>query len=186
MPRQPRLRKKRVGNATYWYTEAGGPTYFGAVDVVPFSEAKNRFSSHLRSLSEAPSDSKVKGRSAGQLMDLFLDWISRNRSKDTYETRRTACSRFRAFKVGQQMMRDLPANKIKSSDLESFIEHLEKDLGLGPQTRRHYETSIKHCWNWATKHPSPTPYLSPTYRPFFSRGAHTSAAEEADRRRSSH
>jgi hypothetical protein len=40
--------------------------------------------------------------------------------------------------------------------------------GFDPQTRRHAQTSVKHCWNWATKHPSPVPYLSPTYRPFSS------------------
>ncbi|MBX9679031.1 MAG: hypothetical protein K2X38_09730 [Gemmataceae bacterium] len=39
---------------------------------------------------------------------------------------------------------------------------------MGLQTRRHAETSVKHCWNWATKHPSPVPYLSTIYRPFSS------------------
>jgi integrase len=42
---------------------------------------------------------------------------------------------------------------------------LEK-AGLSAQTRLHAETSVRHCWNWATKHPSPTPYLPPTFRPF--------------------
>lgn len=166
MPRQPKLRKKKVGNLAYWYTETGGPTYFGGVDVVPFSEAKYLFNAHVKSLSDGTINSKTRGQTAGQLMDIFLDWVSRNRSTDTYESRRTACSRFGAFKVGQQLIRDLPANKVKSSDLTAFLDYLEKDLGLGAQTRRHYETSVKHCWNWATKYPSPTPYLSPTYRPF--------------------
>jgi integrase len=150
----------------YWYTEAGGATYFGNVETVPFSEARNLFNDHIKSLSEGTKDSKAKVRSAGELMDLFLDWISKNRSKDTYETRTTACSRFGKFEVRQQKIRELPANKITSDDLAAFLNHLEQNLGLGAQTRRHYETSIKHCWNWATKYPSPVPYLSPTYRPF--------------------
>ena len=166
MPRQPKLRKKQVGQTTYWYTEAGGATYFGNVDAVPFVEARNLFNDHIKSLSDGVRDSKAKGRSAGELMDLFLDWISKNRSLDTYETRRTACSRFGAFEVGQHKIRELPANKVKSDDLAAFLNHLDKNLGLGAQTRRHYETSIKHCWNWATKYPSPVPYLSPAYRPF--------------------
>ncbi|MBM4071413.1 MAG: hypothetical protein FJ271_21120 [Planctomycetes bacterium] len=166
MPRQPKLRKKKIGQTSYWYTEAGGATYFGNVDAVPFSEARNLFNDHVKSLSEGTRDSKTKVRTAGDLMDLFLDWISKNRSKDTYEARTTACSRFGKFEVGQQKIREMPANKITSDDLNAFLNHLDKDLGLGAQTRRHYETSIKHCWNWATKYPSPIPYLSPTYRPF--------------------
>jgi integrase len=166
MPRQPKLRKKQVGQATYWYTEAGGATYFGNVNAVPFVEARNLFNDHIKSLSDGANDSKAKGRSAGELMDLFLDWINKNRSLDTYETRRTACSRFGAFEVGQHKIRELPANKMKSDDLAAFLSHLDKNLGLGAQTRRHYETSVKHCWNWATKYPSPVPYLSPAYRPF--------------------
>ena len=166
MPRQPKLRKKRVGQTIYWYTEAGGATYFGNVDATPFLEARNLFNDHVKSLAERAKDCKERGRTAGQLMDLFLDWISQNRSTDTYETRRTACSRFGAFEVGQQKIRNFPSNRVKSDDLTAFLSHLDKDLSLGAQTRRHYETSIKHCWNWATKHPSPTPYLPPTYRPF--------------------
>ena len=63
---------------------------------------------------------------------------------------------------------DLPANKVRGQDLEAWLDHLGDVMKLGPQTRRHAETSIKHCWNWATKYPSPTPYLSPIYRPFSS------------------
>ena len=29
MPRQAKLRKKKIGKATYWFTEAGDETYFG-------------------------------------------------------------------------------------------------------------------------------------------------------------
>jgi integrase len=166
MPQQPKLRKKRVGQSTYWYTEAGGATYFGNVDVVPFKEARSLFNDHVRNLADGAKDSKERRRTAGELMDIFLAWVSENRCSRSYQTRTTACSRFGAFEVGQQKIRDLPANRIKSDDLAAFLSHLDKDLGLGAQTRRHYETSIKHCWNWATKHPSPVSYLPPSYRPF--------------------
>lgn len=79
MPRQPKLRKKtnRAGD-----TEAGGATYFGKVDSVPYLEAQSLFNDHIKSLSDGVIDSKAKGRTAGELMDLFLDWISKNRSVD--------------------------------------------------------------------------------------------------------
>ena len=87
MPQQPKLRKKHVGQATYWYTEAGGATYFGNVNVMPFVEARNLFNDHLKSLSEGAKESKQRSMTAGQLMDLFLEWIGQNRSTDTYEIR---------------------------------------------------------------------------------------------------
>ena len=168
MPRQPKLRKKKTGTATYWFTRAGGDTYLGNVATVSFKEARSLFNDHIKSLSENQEDSKRKGLTVSDLVERFLAWIEKNRSKDTYESRRTHCNRFLNFRVGSQKTRigDLPANKVKSADLEAWLEHLDKSLGLGAQTRRHAETSIKHCWNWATKHPSPTPYLSPIYRPF--------------------
>jgi integrase len=43
-----------------------------------------------------------------------------------------------------------------------------EDEEYDPQTRLHAETSIRHCWNWGTKHPSPTPYLPASFRPFAS------------------
>lgn len=87
-------------------------------------------------------------------MDLFLDWIGKNRSWDTYETRTTACSRFGAFMVGQQKLRELPANKITSDDLAALLKHLAEDgvyphkpgdttkprsstAGTGPRSIRH-------------------------------------------------
>jgi hypothetical protein len=64
----------------------------------------------------------------------------------------------------------VPARKVRASDLEAWLAHLEAE-GHSAQTRRHAQTSIKHCWNWATKHcpdGSNTPYLTPTFRPFAS------------------
>jgi hypothetical protein len=168
MPRQPKLRKKRTGKTTYWFTKAGGDTYFGSVEGVSYRDARNLFNEHIKSLSERQEDSKRNGPTASDLVELFLAWIEKNRSEKTYESRSTHCNRFLNFRVGSQKTRiaDLPANRVKGADLEAWLEHLENSLDLGDQTRRHAETSIKHCWNWATKNPSPTPYLSPTYRPF--------------------
>ena len=37
---QPKLRKKTVKQSTYWFTKAGGDTYFGSVEevILPRSE----------------------------------------------------------------------------------------------------------------------------------------------------
>lgn len=170
MARQAKLRKKTVGTATYWFTKAGGPTYFGNVDDVSYKEARSLFSDHLQSLSDSERDSKQKGLTVGELMDLFLAWIEKHRSRATYLSRRTHCSRFADFKIGNPKTRiaELPANKVKGADLDAWLTHLEEGRGLSAQTRRHAETSVKHAWRWATRYPSPTPYLSPTYRPFSS------------------
>jgi integrase len=168
MPRKPTLRRKKVGRSEYWFTKAGGSdTYFGNIKEVPYEEARRQFAAHISNLVEEETPSKTKVLTAGELIDLFLDWLQKNRSGRTYSSRRTYCSRFASFRVGGKQIEGLPSNRIKSSDMEAWLDHLASQ-GLDPQTRRHAQTSVKHCWNWATKHPSPTPYLPPTYRPFAS------------------
>ena len=50
MPRQAKLRKKQVGSSAYWFTKAGGDTYFGSVDAVSYSEARKLFNDHVKIL----------------------------------------------------------------------------------------------------------------------------------------
>jgi hypothetical protein len=167
VPRQPKLRKKKVGRSIYWFTKAGGDTYFGKVEEVPHEDARKLFADHLHKLRDEETASKRQALTAGELMDLFLGWVQKHRDEQNYATRRTSCSRFGALRVGGRKVRDpdLPATQVRGVDLEAFLAHLE-DEGLSAQTRLHAETSVRACWNWATKHPSPTPYLPPTFRPF--------------------
>jgi hypothetical protein len=167
VPRKPTLRRKKVGKSVSWFTKAGGETYFGNVADVPFKEAKKLFTSHIKTLAEDEVASKGKVLTAGERIELLLDWLQKNRSERTYSTRRTYCSRFASFRAAGKQIADLPANHIRSSDMEAWLDHLAGQR-LDPQTRRHAQTSVKPCWNWATRHPSPTPYLSPTYRPYSS------------------
>ena len=99
MARQPKLRKKKVGKTTYWYTETGGETYFGNVDSLPYSEARNQFNQHVINVMDAQKNSKTHELTAGELMDFFLDWIEKHRSQRTYSTRKTHCTRFGKFGV---------------------------------------------------------------------------------------
>jgi integrase len=170
MSRHPKLRKKKIGKTVYWFTKAGGDTYFGKVKEVAFRDAKKLFNQHLESVLDTQQDRKSRERSAGDLMDLFLDWIEKHRSDRTSSTRKTHCNRFGKFKVKGEKIDDRPARKVRASDLEAWLSHLDEE-GHAPQTRRHAQTSIKHCWNWATKHcpeGSNTPYLPPTFCPFAS------------------
>jgi integrase len=167
MPRQPKLRKKKVGSSIYWFTKAGGDTYFGNVEEVSHKAAKKLFATHLNKVHGDAEGSKRRGLSAGELMDLFLEWVHKHRDGQNYATRKNYCSRFGSFRVGSRQTRvaDLPADKVRGEDLEAWLAQLEEE-GLEAQTRLHAETSVRACWNWATKHPSPVPYLSPTFRPF--------------------
>ena len=79
MARQPKLRKKKTGTGAYLFTRAGGDTYFGNVEIVSFKEARSLFNDHIKSLSESQEDSKHKGMSASDLVELFLVWIEKNR-----------------------------------------------------------------------------------------------------------
>lgn len=170
MPRHSKLRKKKIGKSVYWFTKAGGDTYFGNVKEVPFTDAKKLFNQHLESVLDSQQDRKSRELSADDLMDLFLEWIKTHRSDRTYSTRKTHCDRFGNFKIKETKIGERPARKVRASDLEAWLAHLCKE-GHAAQTRRHAQTSIKHCWNWATKHcpdGSNTPYLSPTFRPFAS------------------
>lgn len=170
MPRQPKLRKKKVGSTTYWHTKAGGDTYLGNASEVSYADARRAFREHLNTLNDEETDRKSKGFTAGELMDLFLDWVKENRSASNHLNRRTHLNRFGKFRPDGRQVKvgDLPARKVTGKDLESWLAHLESELKLDPQTRLHHETSVRAAWNWASKHPSPTPHLSPTFRPFAS------------------
>ncbi len=73
MPRPPKLHKKKIGKSNYWYTEAGGETYFGNVTDVGYDNARRLFSAHIQSLVEEEPGSKSKRLTADELIDLFLD-----------------------------------------------------------------------------------------------------------------
>lgn len=163
MPRQPRLRQKTVGSSTYWFTAAGGDRYFGNVAEVSYTDAKKRFAAHLASLAEAPKADN--GLTVAHLVEKFLEWVAGHRGPRTYEGRRGHLNKFGNFKVGGKPLFDLAADKVRSADLEAFLAHVRK-AERGPQTVLHHETSVRCCWNWAARHPSPTPYLPITYRPF--------------------
>jgi hypothetical protein len=80
MARQPTLRKNAVNDRVYWFTKAGGDTYFGRVVEMTARDAKKAFAAHLSKLLEDTATSKGTVLTAGELMGLFLDWVKRKRA----------------------------------------------------------------------------------------------------------
>ncbi|HEY7313537.1 MAG TPA: hypothetical protein VH643_29575, partial [Gemmataceae bacterium] len=98
MPRQPKLRKKKVGKSVYWFTRAGGDTYFGNILDVSHREARKLFADHLVRIQAEEAAHKRQALTAGELMDLFLDRAQKHRDRQSYATRKNYCSRFAAFR----------------------------------------------------------------------------------------
>jgi integrase len=168
MPRAPKLRKKTVGNCVYWYTKAGGDTYFGHVDELTHKQANKLFADHLVKIRDEDSANKRERISAGELLDRFVDWIRTHRSVPSADMRKRYClgfGRFRPNGMDGTRIADLAADKVTGEDLEGWLESLKKK-GDAAQTRLHAETSVRHCWNWATKFPSPNSILPRDFRPF--------------------
>lgn len=99
MRRQPKLRKKTVGGSTYRFTSAGAtPTYFGNVLETSFKETRKQFAEYLASLANGPKPGN--GVTVAGLVEIFLDWIVKSRSTDTYEARRSHLNKFGNLKIG--------------------------------------------------------------------------------------
>ena len=86
MPRQTKLRKRKVGKTTYWYTDTGGETYFSNVDSMRYTGAKNQFNQHVVNVTDAQKNSKTHELTAGEMTDLFPEWIEKHRRQRTYST----------------------------------------------------------------------------------------------------
>ena len=78
-----------------------------------------------------------KGLTVGDLIVLFLEWIEKKRSRQTFNTRKLYCTRFSNFEVSPgTRIANLPANKVQSKDLESWLDQHDAEFDVGPQTDR--------------------------------------------------
>jgi hypothetical protein len=174
--RKPKLRKKKVGKNTYWYTAANGGAYFGKMGEVPYKDAKEHFGRHLKK-KQAPASAEML--TVGGLFSSFLAWVKENRSNSQYRRRRRHCSQFGRFVFQGRRSADIPAVEVTGTMLEAWRANLrvlkqegvegENDRdkrGLDPQSLLHAETSVRHAFNWGGKHDSPTTLLPSNFRPF--------------------
>lgn len=169
MPRQAKLGKKNG----FWFTKAGNPNgvYFGSVAEVSYNDARTRFAEYLKSLAparRAGAVAEVAPMTTAELIDLFLDWVQAHRSYRTYDERRHHLQRFVDFARAGRLLGHVPATEMQSADLVAFLADARERYKLDPFTVDKHATSVKAAFNWATRHPSPTPYLSPGFRPFAS------------------
>lgn len=122
MPRAPQLRKKCIGNSTYWHTKAGGQdVYFGNVKNVPHEQARVEFATFAKSLSDGTFRSNSP--SCVELMEEFLEWIKEHGSPRTFDQRRRDCERFANFRVDRGKLAEFPATTIRGEDLEAWLRH---------------------------------------------------------------
>jgi integrase len=176
--RKPKLRRKQVGKHSYWYTEANGGAYFGKVGEVSYGAARNLFADHLKK-NQAPADPGAGVLTVGELFSSFLTWVQENRSDAQYRRRKRDCSRFGRFVFQGRRLADIPALEVTGAMLEAWRANLKESRaegaedvnardkrGLDPQSVLHAETSIRHAFNWATRHNSPSPLVPATFRPF--------------------
>jgi integrase len=172
MPRQPALRKKTVNGHTYWFTKTGGETSFGRVDEVSLEDAQKMFATHLLKVRTEGRVINRRNLTVCDLIDHYLTWVQKKRSQATYEMRQRHCQGFANYKPGASKTRlgRLPALQVRGDDLEGWLASLDADLPadgkLEPQTKLHAETSVRACFRWGTRNPSPTTYLPPDFRPF--------------------
>jgi integrase len=176
--RQPKLRKKKVGKHTYWYTDANGGAYFGKVGEVPYEDAKRHFGDHIQK-KQAPAQAGAEALTVGRLLSSFLTWVKENRSEKQYDRRKRDCSRFARFVYEGRRLADIPAIEVTGAMLEAWRANLKSSKqegvegendrdkrGLDPQSLLHAETSVRHAFNWGGKYNSPNTLLPPNFRPF--------------------
>jgi integrase len=174
--RQPKLRKKKVGKNSYWYTEANGEGYFGKVGEVPYEDAKRQFGDHIK---KRRDQAEADVPTVGGLFSSFLTWIKENRSDVQYRRRKSDCSRFGRFVFQGRRLADMPTVEMTGAILEAWRANLksrkvtgEEDdndrdkRNLHPQSLLHAETSIWHAFNWGSKHNRPHTVVPATFRPF--------------------
>ena len=139
-------------------------------------DAYRHFAEHTQ---KGQATAQAEAMTVEKLIDHFLEWIEKNRSTATYQTRRRECNCFARFVYGDQKISDIPALEVTGDMLKAWRANLKtrpvKDevqvndkekRGLDTQAIIHAETSVRHAFNWACNYPSPTSYLPVTFRPF--------------------
>lgn len=92
-------------------------------------------------LMNAPKEASVSPSSFAATADLFLEWLSKNRSVHTYEWYRYRIERF------CQRYPDLLNDNIRPYHIQQWVDSYE----LSQTSKRNYIRSIKGCMAWAVK-----------------------------------
>jgi len=88
-----------------------------------------------------PHEQKVASDSLAAIIDAFLEWVSKNRSPETYEWYRYRLQRF------VDKYPDMRALDLRPFHVETWAD----DYPISITTRRNYLRSVKRCMKWAKR-----------------------------------
>jgi integrase len=83
----------------------------------------------------------VCGQSLVAIIDVFLEWVQKNRSPDTYEW-----YRYRLERLAQKYP-DLRTDELKPYHVQQWVD----DYDFSVTSRRNYLRTIKRCLTWAVR-----------------------------------
>lgn len=116
-----------------WYVTIGGERH-------PLGEDKSEAYDRFYALMRQPQQCKVRTDSLAAIVDAFLEWVSQNRSPETYEWYRYRLQRFIEHHP------DLRAADLRPHHVETWVAGYQ----IGVNSRRNYLRSVKRCLKWAT------------------------------------
>ena len=88
-----------------------------------------------------PRGQKVSAESLAGVVDVFLEWVDRHRSPETYEWYRYRLQRF------IERYPDLRAGDLRPYHVETWVGQ----YSLSVNSRRNYLRSVKRCMKWAAR-----------------------------------
>lgn len=116
-----------------WYVTINGDRHNLGPDK---PQAWDRFHQLMRQ----PAERKVASQSLAAIADVFLDWVQKNRSADTYEWYRYRLQRF------IQKHPDLIVAHLRPYHVQQWVDDYPK---LSQTSRRNYLRTVKRCLKWA-------------------------------------
>ncbi len=123
-----------------WYRK-DRKAWFVTIDGKRHNLGKNKAEAFDRfhQLMTKPKQRRVVSESLPALIDLFLDWVQKNRAPDTYEWYQYRLERF------AQRYPDLCVGDLKPFHVQEWVDSYPD---LSKTSRRNYFRSIKRCIKW--------------------------------------
>lgn len=130
---KPFFRKSRG----LWYVQIDGKQ----INLGPDREAAFQRYGQLLSKPKAPPKTESDLHPLAHVIDDFLDWVKKNRSKDTYEWYRYRLDRF------DKKYPDMMAEDVTPDHVQEWVD----GYLLSRTSRRNYLRTVKRCLSWAKR-----------------------------------
>ena len=123
-----------------WYVQIGGKQILLGADREQAFEAYHRLMAEVgRGVPLVPP--QPTSRLVVDLIDLFLEWVQRQRSPDTYEWYRYRLQRF------AERYPKLSVDELRPFHVQEWVDSYK----LSVTSRRNYLRTVKRCLHWATR-----------------------------------